>query len=284
NLWFTQPPSVGYHPVAQFGRITTAERITLFTTTNVNPNALAAGPDGQLWFTDATNNQVGKFVIVPTNCQGPTIVCPSNISVPFSPDPLVPVTFSVTATDDCDPAPVVTTSIASGSGFPIGVTTVTATAQDFFGKQSTCSFTVTRPSACQPTIVCPNDISVPCSAERLVPVTFSVSATDTCDPAPVVTTSIASGSGFPAGVTTVTAMARDFTGGQSTCSFSVTRDPLGFDGFAAPIGGADATGGGFDAPVRTFKLGSVIPVKFTASCGGSAVTTGVHTLQAIKWT
>ena len=56
-----------------------------------------------------------------------------------------------------------------------------------------------------------------------------------------------------------------------------------FDGFLAPVGGADATGGTYDKPVRTFKLGSTIPVKFQISCGGTAVKAGVHTLQVIKY-
>jgi hypothetical protein len=56
-----------------------------------------------------------------------------------------------------------------------------------------------------------------------------------------------------------------------------------FDGFLPPIGGADATGGTYDKPVRTFKLGSTIPVKFQISCGGTAVKAGVHTLQVIKY-
>ena len=34
---------------------------------------------------------------------------------------------------------------------------------------------------------------------------------------------------------------------------------------------------------RTFKMGSTIPVKFTASCGGSSVLTGVHRLQVVKY-
>jgi hypothetical protein len=36
--------------------------------------------------------------------------------------------------------------------------------------------------------------------------------------------------------------------------------------------------------VRTFKLNSTIPVKFTANCGGSGVITGVHRLQVIQYT
>jgi hypothetical protein len=56
-----------------------------------------------------------------------------------------------------------------------------------------------------------------------------------------------------------------------------------FDGFLAPVGGADATGGNYANPVRTFKLGSTIPVKFKISCGGAAVKDGAHTLQVIKY-
>jgi hypothetical protein len=59
---------------------------------------------------------------------------------------------------------------------------------------------------------------------------------------------------------------------------------LAFDGFLAPINGGDATGGTFFDPVRTFKMGSTIPVKFKATCNGTPVTTGVHTLQVVKYT
>jgi len=47
-----------------------------------------------------------------------------------------------TATDNCS-TPTVTTSHPSGSVFPVGTTTVTVTATDADGNQSTCQFTVT---------------------------------------------------------------------------------------------------------------------------------------------
>ena len=58
-----------------------------------------------------------------------------------------------------------------------------------------------------------------------------------------------------------------------------------FNGFLPPIGGAFelGNGGNFANPVRAFKLNSTIPVKFTAVCFGAPLTTGVHTLQAIKY-
>ncbi|HEX7772600.1 MAG TPA: MBG domain-containing protein, partial [Pyrinomonadaceae bacterium] len=58
-----------------------------------------------------------------------------------------------------------------------------------------------------------------------------------------------------------------------------------FNGFLSPIGGSIETsnGGTFADPVRSFKLNSTIPVKFSAICFGVPLTTGVHTLQAIKY-
>jgi hypothetical protein len=58
-----------------------------------------------------------------------------------------------------------------------------------------------------------------------------------------------------------------------------------FNGFLPPIGGAveKLTGGSFANPVRAFKLNSTIPVKFNAICFGAPLTTGIHTLQAIKY-
>ncbi|HEX6045566.1 MAG TPA: MBG domain-containing protein, partial [Pyrinomonadaceae bacterium] len=58
-----------------------------------------------------------------------------------------------------------------------------------------------------------------------------------------------------------------------------------FNGFLSPIGGAVefGTGGSFANPVRSFKLSSTIPVKFSAVCFGQPLVTGIHTLQAIKY-
>lgn len=213
----------------------------------------------------------------------PIIQCPGNIVAGTDLGQCSAVVgFSVSSTDDsgsvtivCDPP--------SGSAFPKGSTTVNCSATDAAGNIATCSFTVTVQDLEPPTIICPADIAVGCSIELLVPVSFTVSATDNCDAQPTVICHPPSGTGFSVGVTTVTCTATDEAGNTSTCTFTVTRAPLGFTGFLPPIGGADATGGSFLEPVRTFKLGSTIPVKFTASCGGTPITTGIHRLQVIKY-
>lgn len=74
-----------------------------------------------------------------------TITCVTSDSLVFE--------FEAFATDDCDPAPVVTCEPPSGSAFPIGVTEVTCTAVDSVGNTSTCSFTVTLEAAPAPEIV-----------------------------------------------------------------------------------------------------------------------------------
>lgn len=61
------------------------------------------------------------------------------------------------------------------------------------------------------------------------------------------------------------------------------QPPIQFTGFLAPIGGADQTGGSSAAPLRTFKLGSTIPVKFSGTANGVPVTRGRHTLQVEKF-
>lgn len=69
----------------------------------------------------------------------------------------------------------------------------------------------------------------------------------------------------------------------SSWSLTPATPPVEFTGFLPPLGGSDATGGGFDNPVRTFKLASTIPVKFVGTQAGSPLTSGLHTLQAVKW-
>jgi streptogramin lyase len=277
NVWFTQPGQV-------VGRITPNGDVTIFNTTNVNANALAAGPDGNLWFTDSANNQVGKFILPST--VPPTFAVPPDVVVNTDPGQCSASQVSLgTPTSSNSPMCSVARIINDAPvAFSKGTTVVTWTLNDTCGGTQTGHQNVTVVDSEAPVIICPTNITLACSGDPFVPVTFLVRAIDNCDPAPLVTTSIASGSGFPAGTTTVNCTAQDASGNQSTCSFTVTRDPGTFDGFGPPIGGADATGGSFDAPVQTFKMGSVMPVRFSLDCGGSAVTSGVHTLQAIKWT
>jgi hypothetical protein len=105
--------------------------------------------------TDAVGNTSScSFTVTVVDNQPPAITCPANITVstPIGSCTAV-VNYNVTATDNC---PGVTTALvsgpASGSAFPLGVTTVTWRATDAAGNTSTCSFTVTVNDAQIPVI------------------------------------------------------------------------------------------------------------------------------------
>ena len=150
----------------------------------------------------------------------PSITCPVNINVNNTIGQCgAAVTFAATETVGI-PASVITYSTASGSNFPVGTTTVTATATNAVGSSS-CTFTVTVNDAEAPVISCPANISVNNDANQSgATVTFAATATD-CS-AVNLTYSPNSGSFFPIGSTQVTATATDSNNNSSNCTFTVT--------------------------------------------------------------
>ena len=75
----------------------------------------------------------------------PVLSCPSTVNAidRATDGPGEVVSFTVTATDDFDPAPAVVCVPPSGSTFPRGTTLVTCTATDAAGNESTRQFPVT---------------------------------------------------------------------------------------------------------------------------------------------
>jgi hypothetical protein len=74
----------------------------------------------------------------------PTLSCPASVSVidPKSGPPGETVFFTVSASDNDDPAPSVVCVPPSGSFFARGTTMVSCTATDASGNQSVCTFPV----------------------------------------------------------------------------------------------------------------------------------------------
>ena len=102
----------------------------------------------------------------------------------------------MTASGGCT-TPTIIANPPSGSTFPIGTTTVTATASDTCGNSATCSFTVTvypqLPSPARATLL--STATGPSGAT----VYFNVNASGGCSPPPFVTANPPSGSTFPIG-------------------------------------------------------------------------------------
>ncbi|MEQ1675561.1 MAG: HYR domain-containing protein, partial [Chitinophagaceae bacterium] len=151
--------------------------------------------------------------------------CPANITVNNTPGSCSAVVNYTTpvGVDNCPGVTTIQTQgLASGSTFPVGVTTNNFRATDAAGNIANCTFTVTVVDNQAPVITCPSNITVntPVGSCTAV-VNYSVTATDNCPGTTVVTTP-ASGSVFPIGTTTVNSTATDASGNVSNCSFTVT--------------------------------------------------------------
>jgi HYR domain len=119
-------------------------------------NDIQYAPTGELLVFDATFEQhcesttapalFGRIRIEnpppPPDTTPPILNLPGDITVEAADASGANVSYVVSATDVRDPNPTVSCSPASGSLFPIGDTTVTCTATDASGNQSSGSFTV----------------------------------------------------------------------------------------------------------------------------------------------
>ena len=170
----------------------------------------------------AGNTTLRTRTITVLDTTPPVVTCPPNITVNNDAGQCsAVVNFTVTATDTCGSATVLSTP-PSGSTFPKGTTIVNSIATDSHGNTASCSFTVTVIDNQAPVISTPASISQStdpgqCSAV----VTFPVAATDNC-PGVTVSASPASGTVFAKGVTTVTLTATDAVGNVTTSTFTVT--------------------------------------------------------------
>lgn len=127
-------------------------------------------------------------------------------------------------------------------------------------------------------IACPGDMVIPCGTP--LPLTaYNPPAVPSGPTGPFTVTYNPTPDQLVLGVTNVvTATATDTNGCTVSCQFNVLVQPITFDGFYSPIGGADATGGSCQAPLRMFKLGSVVPVKFDLACNGVPFVGGQPTI------
>ncbi len=164
------------------------------TVNGVNYSFVSGSPASPLTAAD-TVTVVGQYQPA---CTAPTIVCPSGIVVNASSGScLSNVTFAAAATGN--PAPTITFSPQSpGSSFPVGTTTVTATAVNTCGSAS-CSFNVTVVDNQPPTITgCPasQTVSAGVNCQAIVPnFAGATTATDNCTAAGALTKTQSPGAG-----------------------------------------------------------------------------------------
>jgi hypothetical protein len=123
--------------------------------------------------------------------QAPEITCPASFSADAddgSCAAVVSFTGTHAATAIGYPVPTITYSPVSGSSFPVGTTTVTATATNSEGSDS-CTFVVTvidtQPPVVSAATASPNVLWPP--EHQMIPITVNYTATDNCSVGCVVT-------------------------------------------------------------------------------------------------
>ena len=210
------------------------------STVNVFFDALPAATFYTSCFTQYPGDVSGAFEIVSMVSKGGGLVCclpaaidnekpilsscPSNKSATLTASSCTAQVnwIEPTATDDCKVE--WTKSHTPNSSFPVGQTTVTYTAADTYGNQSTCSFNVmvndvTPPelTGCPTTVIRTADASCKAKGNWIPP-----TATDNNCISPIEVKSDRSPDDtFPIGTTQVKYEAKDVNGNKSTCIFNV---------------------------------------------------------------
>jgi len=206
---------------------------------------------------NARSRTVGYCVVSGPNAP-PPLSLPSGQTVEATGSGGATVTYTApTACDGQDGAPLTPScSQASGSVFPLGITTVSCSVTDSSGVTSSGTFNITVQDTTPPTLSLPSNITTKATGPNGAAVTYSATATDLVDGTVLVTCDHASGSSFPVGTTTVNCSATDAHGNIATGSFTVTVSAVyTIVAFGQPIN--DPMN-----PMSVFKRGSTIPVKF----------------------
>lgn len=237
---------------------------------------------------DASNNTtfIRQTITVVDN-QAPIITCPSNVVVNATSAAGAIVNYTApVGTDNCTATTEMTAGLASGSTFPIGVTTVTYKVTDASGNSAECSFTVTV-KAVAPVVVVPANITVNVD-ENTCGAAVSFAATDnTGIPASTITYTengqpVVSGATFSTGVHTITATATNVVA-SSSASFTITvidnqvpliSAPANISVVATSAAGAMVT---YVAPVGTDNCASTT-VMTAGLVSGSTFPIGVTTV------
>jgi len=120
------------------------------------------------------------------------------------------------------------------ASYPLGTTTVTYSATDVRGNSASCTTAVTVADRLEPSITCPEGISITSAPGQCAYTeTFTVITSDLCDPSPVVAcvdqyggSVDPAGHSYPVGITNVTCTSTDSSGNSQSDAFAVeVNDP-----------------------------------------------------------
>ncbi len=211
----------------------------------------------------------------------PVITVPGDISVANDLGECgAAVDFVVAGTDLCDPNLDVVVSVggapvSSGDFFPVGTTTVTASAVDKSGNSASSAFNITVLDTEAPVLVAPSSLTLvtDCAGSDMSvgASDLSVSVTDNCD---LDLTVVCTPSTLSPGTTFVTCEVTDAAGNMSSTGFPVTVMKGAFDyELLNPLDGTA------DNKIRS---GRTVPVKLRVSCDNVFDPTVTATVDLVE--
>jgi autotransporter-associated beta strand protein len=181
-------------------------------TTNVTATATDA----------AGNTATGSFNVTVRDTTKPQLTLPDSLTLEATGPSGAVATFAASADDLVSGSLPVNFSVPSGSTFPLGSTAVTVTATDSAGNTATGTFDVTVRDTTVPALSVPANITLEATGPAGAAATYAASASDAVSGDVPVSFSVASGSTFAPGTTTVTISAKDAAGNTATGTFTVT--------------------------------------------------------------
>ncbi|MBM7113002.1 HYR domain-containing protein [Archangium primigenium] len=229
----TPPPAAASGPgrylfaAAPTDTVTRTQRVVLWRGVIVPDGEACAGA------AECESGQCVEGVCCATACEGgtcgsgtceyppPGITCPSDVVAEATSAAGARVDYPP-ATATGRPPLAVTYSQASGTDFPLGPTSVTATVTDGAGETRSCAFAVTVSDTTAPTLVCPAAREVEATGLDGALVTYPSATASDAVSAVTLEATPPSGSRFPVGTTDVSVRATDAAGNTSTCQFPVT--------------------------------------------------------------
>ncbi len=177
---------------------------------------------------DCGNSSTCNQTIGIDDSMAPVITCPANVTIQCTASTLPANTGTATATDNCDVTPTITSSDVTVQGICPQEKTITRTwrATDDCGNSSTCAQTIVIDDSMAPSITCPANVTIQCTASTLPANTGTATATDNCTGSPTITFSDVTVAGSCPQERTITRTwtASDGCGNNNTCNQTIVVD------------------------------------------------------------